>query len=379
MKQKIKIIHLITGLNTGGAEMMLYKLLSRINKKEFDCTVISLTGEGTLGRKISALGVTVHTLGMKSRVPSLLGCIKLFRLLRNEKPHALQTWLYHADLLGLLIGKAAGVPRIFWNIRCSNMDMKHYSKLTYFVAWFLAKLSSIPEMVLVNSESGKDLHEELGYTPQEWKIIPNGFDTEVFKPDKNIRLLTRKELGVTSDCCVIGMIARFDPMKDHRSFFKASQILAKEFSNLRFVLIGRGLESDNVEVARIVKEMKISENVKLLGERSDISKLMTAMDIMCLSSAFGEGFPNVIGEAMSCGTPCVVTDVGDSRLIVGDTGRVVAPRQPDNLAAAVRDLISLGESLRSTLGLMARQRIIENYSLDTVVGQYEAIYVEALK
>ncbi len=358
--------------------MMLYKLLSRRDCSRFDNVVVSLTDMGILGNKIENMGIPVFALDMRRSRPNPLRLWRLLRILRKERPHILQTWLYHADLVGLLAGKLMRVPVITWNLRCSNMDMTHYSKLSALVVQATAKLSAFPDVVLVNSKAGQQLHETLGYCPARWQLIPNGFDVEQFRPNPEAQVKIRQELGLLADTLLIGLVARFDPMKDHANFLHAASLLLKDYPNVHFVLVGSGIDRSNGELVKSVISLNIEKNVHLLGERSDIQNITAALDI-ATSSSYGEGFPNVVGEAMSCGVPCVVTDVGDSALLVGDTGKVVPPKNPKALARAWRELIEIGSEERKQLGLAARRRIEENFSLPAITAQYEELYEELSK
>jgi glycosyltransferase involved in cell wall biosynthesis len=377
----IKIVHLITDLNIGGAEMMLYKLISRINRELFQSVVVSLRDIGLLGVRIKELGIPVCALSMQRGIPNPSGLWRLLKILRTERPQILQTWLYHADLLGLLAGKLARIPAIVWNVRCSYMDMKHYSRLSSLVLRVLTKLSPFPDAIIANSEAGRIYHEHIGYSPKRWEIIPNGFDLNIFHPDPEARIKFRDELGLSINSLLIGFIARYDPMKDHKNFLQAVSILVNErFSheNVYFVLVGHGVDQNNSGLMRTIETLAIKKLVFLMGERNDIPNITAALDVASSSSSYGEAFPNAIGEAMACGVPCVVTDVGDSAWIIGNTGRIVPPKNPRALAESWKELIDLKSEQRQELGRLARQRIAENFSLDTIVHKYEALYQEII-
>jgi glycosyltransferase involved in cell wall biosynthesis len=371
----IKVAHLITDLSTGGSEMMLYKLLSRIDRSQFQSLVISMTDHGDLGSRIETIAVPVFTLGMRRGWPNPLALLRLIHILRSERPDILQTWLYHADLMGLLAGKLAGIRSILWNVRCAYMDLSHYPVLTRLVLRVSAQLSKFPSAVLTNSQAGRLFHESLGFSPRQWKIISNGFDLEEFGPYAGTRDALRKQLGLPADTILIGLVARYDPMKDHDNFLQACRLLLRRHDDVHFVLAGSGISLLNEQLKRQIEALAIEKHLHLLGERNDMPRLMAALDIVC-SSSYGEGFPNVIGEAMACGVPCVVTDVGDSAWIVGDTGRMVPPKNTEALALALEDLVSLGMEERLRLGAAARQRIAQYFSLPVVVRQYEELYTE---
>jgi len=369
----IKILHLISDLSTGGAEMMLHKLVAKMERSKFLNVVVSMTDRGSLGDQIESVGVPVFTLEMRRGVPNPFAMLQLRRLLMKERPQILQTWLYHSDLLGVLVGKFSGVPVIAWNVRCSDMDFSRYPFTSKLVFRLLARLSRLPDAVIVNSYEGRRCHEVLGYAPRQWSVIPNGFDLDQFRPDPSARLKFREELKLPEDAVLIGMIARFDAMKDHENLFRAMQLMRQRDRNVRCVLVGNGMTEDNNEICRIISRYGLIEQIYLLGERHDIPFIMSGLDIM-VNSSLTEGFPNVIGEAMACGTSCVVTDVGDSALIVGEAGRVVPPKNPEALAEACEKLIGLGREGRMQLGAVARARIQKHFSISSIVSQYEDFY-----
>ena len=376
--QKISLVHLITTLDVGGAEMMLLKLLPRMNAGRFKNHVICLTEDGLVGQKISAHGIPVHALNMPRGRVTIEGLMQLFKHVRKIKPAILQTWMYHADLIGVLLGKLSRIPRICWNIRCSNMDLLEYRWSTRITVKMCALLSSLPDFIIANSREGLNYHKEIGYKSRRWKVISNGFDLGEFKPDPEAKLRLMKELGLSyeNSSLLIGYVARFDPMKDHPTFLDAACLLLKERRDVHFVMVGRDIEWENRGLtARIPKTF--SGNFHLLGERSDVEKITAGSDIACCVSS-GEGFSNVIGEAMACGVPCVVTDVGDSAFIVGETGIVVKPRHPEGLAGAWRKLLDLGGDGRSELGRGARKRIQDHFDISKIVEQYEALYCSLL-
>ena len=206
-------------------------------------------------------------------------------------------------------------------------------------------------------------------------IIPNGFDCQILRPDEAARKAVRSELGVTDDTVLVGLVARYHPMKDHIGFLKAAGMVVRSHPEVRFVLAGTGVSSKQPELSEAVKQNELQDHVILLGERSDIPRLNNAFDIACSASAWGEGFSNSIGEAMACGAPCAVTDVGDSAYIVADTGLVSPPRDPQALANAIARLIAMGRSGRQQLGAQARKRVETEFSLPSIVQRYEDLYL----
>jgi glycosyltransferase involved in cell wall biosynthesis len=368
----IKIVHLITGLQVGGAEIMLYKLLSRMDAGRFRNIVVCMTEEGQVAEWIRKLGIEVHTLRMRRGRPSPAAALHLVGLLRRERPAILQTWLYHADLLGLLTARLAGCPGVVWNIRSSNLGRYQHRRLLQCTIRTCARLSGQPDAIVVNSVAGRRVHRRIGYHPRSWVLIPNGFDTERFRPDPAARCL-RRELGLNSSTFLIGLVARFDPLKDHATFLKAASVLHACCPEVHFVLVGRDVTLDNSLLARLIEQGKLTGAVHLLGERRDVPRLMAALDL-ATSCSVSEGFPNAVGEAMASAVPCVVTDVGDSALLVGDTGLVVPPSQPEKLAAAWARLVQLERAQRQRLGDAARQRILTTFGLDAIARRYQDLY-----
>jgi len=373
----IKIVHLITGLGLGGAENQLVHFVTESDPSRFKHIVISMQDNGRLGTKLLAHGISVYTLNMQRGIPSIEACWSLMKILRFEDPHILQTWLYHADLLGLLIGKMLRVPKIIWNLRCSNMNTDHYSWLTSFVIKACSRLSGFPDAVIVNSTAGKQTHQRLGYRVQHWLTIPNGFNTEYFKPDQKARGQIRSILKIDEEVPILGMIARFDPMKDHDSFLLSINKLRNRIQHFRVILLGTDIDKKNTKLMAKIKELKLEDYILLLGPRQDMPEVMNALDILVLTSAFGEGFSNVLGEAMACGIVCVATDVGDSAEIIGTMGKIVPPKSPEILAQALEEFIVLDKQKKSILGQQARQSIIDRYHVSMMIKKYESAY-EAL-
>jgi len=367
------VLHLITGLHVGGAEQVLVRLLGQSDRRRFLHTVVSVTEPGPVAERLRTVGVKVCTLGMRPGTPSLRGLVRLVKILRRLRPDLLQCWMYHANLLGLLAGKLARVPHIVWTIRSSNENLAAYRWLTRWTVRLCVWLSRFPDCSVFASEAGSKLHQSWGFAPSKTVVISNGADLDIFRPDGAARHSVRQELGLSDDTILIGLIARFHPMKDHQTFFKAVSSARLREHGVHFLLAGEGITPANLELARVVKQSSLEGCVHVLGCREDIPRLTAALDIACLSS-WSESFPNVVGEAMACGVPCVVTDVGDSARIVGDTGRVVPPRSPQALAAALSEMIAMGPAGRQVLGKKARQRVAQEFSLAKMVQTYESLY-----
>lgn len=359
--------------------MMLYKLLSGIDRHRFDPVVISLLKADCFGTQISdriaALDIPIYSLELNPGEFSISKLWELRNIVSQQQPALFQGWMYHANIAAQLVSFLSfrSIPTI-WNIRHSLYSLDYEKKGTATIIRLLSKLSAISTKIIYNSYIGATQHQKIGYKSDRTIVIPNGFDIELFRPSAENRLSLRQELSLSEDTFLIGRICRYHPMKDHESFLRAAAILLQDFPELHFVLAGTDVELNNSHLSAVIDELKIGDRLHLLGERSDISRLTSAFDIAVSSSYFGEAFPNVIGEAMACEVPCVVTDVGDSALIVGNTGKIVPPKNPQALADGCRELILLGAEGRQALGQQARQKVVELYSLDAIIAQYENLY-----
>jgi glycosyltransferase involved in cell wall biosynthesis len=287
--------------------------------------------------------------------------------------------MYHADLIGGIAARLAGGIPVAWGLRQSDLSREGNKRLTILIAKMCARLSRwLPDSIICCSEASRKAHTALGYAAEKMVVIPNGYDLGMFRPDSAAREAIRKELQLSNETPVVGLVARFDPQKDHCNFVRAASLLHQDMPDVQFVLCGHGVDWENTQLTTWIEEAGIRSRFHLLGSRNDIPKLTAAFDIACLAS-FSEGFPNVVSEAMSCGVPCVVTDVGDAALIVGQTGIVVPPKNPDALATALRKMVDLGPEGRSHLGMAARQRIIEQFNLPQIVARYETLFQELVR
>ncbi len=370
----ITVLHLVTGLNMGGAEVLLFDLVSRSDRSTFKHIVVSMLDEGVFGSRIRDNGIVVHCLNMKRGHPSAKSLLRLLSILHDEQPDLIQTWMYHADLLGAIVsGFYRRIPLI-WCLHAAELDVSQYGNLTDWTRRLCIRLSWMPAVVTANSEITHRNHVDLGYRPRQWKLIPNGFDLDKFRPDSDARVSLRDELGLTDDAMLIGLIARYDPMKDHTTFLRGAALLHQMEPRVQFVLAGGGVTYENEYLAGLVEELGLQDCVRMLGIRTDISRVTAALDIATSSSSFGESFSNSIAEAMACGVPCVVTDVANLPFLVGDTGVVVPPQNPNALANGWWEMISVGFQDRRLIGLKARTRIELKFSLEQMISGYEELY-----
>jgi len=366
----MRIAHIITDLDTGGAEIMLYKLLSSLHDEALNSSVISLMGRGKITERIEALGVKVETLDLgQGERPSWQTIKKLRQFMRTFNPDIVQGWMYHGNIAAtvavFLFDPMRRKVKLFWNVRQTLYDIKNEKTQTRWLIVLGRWLSFFAHSIIYNSKLSAEQHCNVGYLSKKTKIIPNGFDLQKFKPDQQHRQQLREELGVTETMLLVGHISRLHPMKDHATLLRAIDRAVEILSGIGgkqevlFLLIGHGVTS----------ELSKNPAIRFLGERSDIPKIMSALDIVVSSSAWGEGFPNVIGEAMASKVPCVVTDVGDSAYIVGKYGRVCPVGDDQCIASSLLQLIE-NKQERKTAGNQARKRIKENYSMDKIKKEY---------
>jgi len=371
----IRVIHIITGLNTGGAEMMLFKLLLGI--RQYDCTheVISLTDIGPLGEKITSLGVRVRAMGMQLGSPNPLMLLKLSRWVKQAHPDAIQTWMYHADLMGGLAAKFAGGIPVAWGIHNANLDLRYNNRLTVWTVRLCSILSKwLPTKIVYVSDGARKVHEQVGYVAVKTVVIPNGIDTSLFKPHKASRLSVRQELGIDKNTFLIGLVARFDPQKDHRNFIKAAKQLCAVKPHTHFVLCGYGIDWNNQALASWIDGEGLRDCFHLLGVRDDISRITSALDIAS-SSSFGESFALTVGEAMACGIPCVITDIEGPVSLLGGFGWVVPIGDEDALCKAWQEVYDTPKELIEKRIEGAKRRIEGHFSLPLMVMTYHKLFL----
>lgn len=377
---KIKICFIISGLSVGGAETMLFKLLINIDKSTFSPYVISLTYGGHYYSKIQALGLPIYTLNMKKNIFAVGKLYQLIMLIKRIKPDIVHTWMYHADLLGGIAAKVIGIRNIVWSIRQSNFPDMYENKLTLKILLMCSFFSKfIPKKIISCSANAKQIHIDIGYADQKISVIPNGFDLSLFAPDIVSREKIRRELSLSERVLLVGFVARYDKQKNHLGFLKSASAVLKKLPDTRFVFAGHDVDYHNKELITQISQENLSQAIFLLGERSDVASLLASIDLLVLPSSYGEGFPNIVGEAMACGIPCVVTDVGDSAELVHNPRLIVSPNNADAFSDAIISLLQLPSYERTIIGKSARERILKNYEIKKITKIYEKSYLELME
>lgn len=368
----MKIIHIITGLGDGGAEHTLFKIC----KYDLNNThiIISLTGSGKYFLLLKNFGIKVYCLN--ANFFSIFKFFYLIGLLRYLKPDIVQTWLVHADFIGGIAARLAGIKNIFWNIRYSNFEIGKAKVTTIIIIKILAKLSYlIPELIVIVSKKAKKIYEMEGFDKKKFKLIPNGYDLSVLKPNKLPKIIYKKKIKISKKIPLIGNVARYDPKKDHSNLLNALSIIRSKNIDFYCILVGSNIDTNNIILTSEIKKLKLSKYVKLLGQKNDILKVMNVLDVYVQSSSYGEGFPNVVAESMACGTPCVATDVGDASFIIGKTGWIVPPNNSIKLAKAIeKSLNKLGSKEWNKRSNKARLRIKENFNITKMIKSYNKMW-----
>ncbi len=371
---RTRILHVITGLSRGGAETSLLRTLARADHDRFSHHVVSLMPSGELTSAVRETGAEVLEVPVTRGVLAFLSLTRLRGIMLDRRPDLIQTWMYHSDLLGGLASRMAGSPPVVWGLHHANLDPELNKRSTLWVARTCAGLSGwLPSAIVCCSEATRKVHSEFGYDAAKMHVIPNGYELEEFRPDPAACAEVRRELGLTDDDLVVGMVGRYHPMKDHGNFLAAARGLLDSGVGARFVLCGLGVDETNDELMTLVDRYDLRGVTSLLGEREDPQRIMNSFDLGTISSA-GEGFPNVVCEMMLCGIPCVVTDVGDAALIVGETGQVVPHADAVALAEGWRQMLQLDTRDRHARGKAARLRIVRNYSAEAISLRYHELW-----
>lgn len=370
------VIHIITGLNDGGAEGVLFRLC--LSDKNNNHIVVSLMDEGKYGPLLIENGIIVYCLNMRPNRMSLGGVLNLYRIIRKIKPDVVQTWMYHADLIGGIIARLSGINNVVWGVRHTTLKKSDSKYLTILIAKVNAKLSFfVPKKIIYCAEKAKEVHEAMGFSASKGVVILNGYFTNVIRPAIEDRISFRQELGIDDNVFLIGHVSRYNPIKDHITLVKAIRSIDGMHKTCKVVLVGSNLDGANKTLINFIKKHDLIDDFILLGRRSDIARVMNGFDLHVLSSSSGEAFPNVLAEAMACGIPCVTTNVGDAALIVGDTGWVVSPRDPMSLANAIVQAYyesNLHTEDWNERKKACRDRVVKHFSIEKMVLGFNRVW-----
>ncbi|WP_440455080.1 glycosyltransferase family 4 protein [Psychrobacter sp. ASPA161_9] len=373
VKMPKRVVHVIIGLNVGGAELMLKRLVLHSQKTgQFEHSVISLTDLGVIGPDLQDQGIEVYSLGMKSiaSVPKVF--LRLKKLLKEVKPDVVQTWMYHADFLGGLAAKSVGIDNIIWGIRTTDVS-QGASKQTVHLSKLCAKLSYyIPDSIVCAAHVSKDYHVGIGYDESKMMVIPNGFDLEALSSTEEDGLDIRRQFDLSPDDILIGSVGRFNPVKNQKLFVEVASTLIKDFPDLKFMLVGRDNDSENKELMSWVKQHNLVDNFRLLGQRNDVPKCLKAMDIFCLHSRT-EGFPNVVGEAVLSDTTCVAVNVGDVGVLL-DKESISLSNDALGISNAIKNYLAYPKDKLLKKANENKDNIITKYSMEVIIDKFHSLY-----
>ncbi|HMK12336.1 MAG TPA: glycosyltransferase [Acidimicrobiales bacterium] len=371
----MRVMHVITGLESHGAERMMARLIGSLDEREVQSVVVSLTTDGPVGRDLRSSGVEVLALEIKKTSGMITGPRRLAAAIRDQQPDVVQTWLYDSDLIGAIAARRAGRIPVVWNLRQTVPDLRASKPRTRWIIRTCARLSSrAPARIVCCAPEVLQSHVDVGYDASRAVVIPNGTDMEIFRPDDLARCEVRAELGFDAATPLVGLVARVAPQKDHETFASAAAAVLAKDPRARFILCGEGATASNGTLTNVLGRAGVAAATRLLGPRPDVERITAALDVAVSSSAFGEGYPNTVAEALACGVPCVVTDVGHSAALVGDAGVVVPPRDPSRLAEGVSRLLALSPIERRALGAKGRQGIEAEASLAVVARTYAEVW-----
>jgi glycosyltransferase involved in cell wall biosynthesis len=371
-------LHVISNLDVGGAELMLKRLASDplFRAQGLEHHIVSLRDDGVLGPALKAQGVTVYALNACHVALMPLIFFRLWSLIRRTKPDVVQTWMVHSDLLGGLAARLAGVRSVIWGVRTTDYSVE--SRSTRWVRWVCARLSClVPTRIVCAAQASLLNSQAAGYDASKLMVIPNGFDVDALLASLGSGCAIRERLGLLPEQVVLGCLGRYHPAKDHANFIRAAALVAPHYPKCRFLMVGRGVDSHNTELMDLIHSTGFTERFILLGESKDPAACLDAMDVFVLSSCT-EGFPNVLGEAMAMGLPCVSTDVGDAAVLMGSHEWTVPARDASALSIKLQQLLNLPKPERERLGAAARKRVLLSYSMTATSQQFLNLYQSLL-
>jgi glycosyltransferase involved in cell wall biosynthesis len=370
----LKIGFIITGLNIGGAELALLKLIRASDRSKHAYFVVSLSSRGEVGELISDLGVQVIPLGMSPGKFSISALIELVRIIKVQKPDIVHTWMYHADILGGIAARLAGVKILVWGVRNSDVTSSEVKRSTRFIVKACAVLSKrLPDGIICCAKSSAGAHIKIGYEPTKIVVIPNGFDCSRFRPDIAAREAIRAELEIDQSIRLVGLVARSDPIKNHAGFLHAASRVSLVAPEAHYLFVGEGMNGSDKDLANLVTEYGLSGKVHWLGIRADVNRVIASLDVL-VSSSNSEAFPNVIGEAMASEVVCAVTAAGDSKELLDLAGICVNIGDMNALADAILKILLMSPEERRIVGEYGRRRIVSKFNIDSMASRYENYY-----
>lgn len=369
LPKSVRLLFLTRSLSYGGSERQLIALAKGFRKRGASVAVATFYSGGSLGRELESTGVSVESLEKRARWDVLGFFWRLLRLVRRVRPTIVHGYLATANILTVLLKPFCPSTKIVWGLRASNMKLEQYGHVDQIQSWVECKLSHFADLIVVNSHAGFDFAAQKGFPQDKMVVIPNGIDVDRFCPDYSARQRMRQAWGISDREQLIGLVGRLDPMKGHDTFIKAAALLSRGRDNIRYICVGDGPEAFKQKLVALSKQVGLGHRLIWVSAGDDVGAIYNALDLLTSCSSYGEGFSNVIGEAMACGRPCVVTDVGDAKRIVGDTGYVLAPGNPPALVLAWQEALNAGGVEKASRSQRARERVIEHFSLERLIEE----------
>lgn len=377
-RKRIRLAVVINAIVLAGAERMLARVLARLRPDEFDVRVFTIGLPGPFTEHLEQLGIPNRLYQfVRPKLPNPFHLLTLARDLRHFQPDVVQGWMYLGNLFGGVAAKLArrDLP-VAWNIRHSTLDPQIDSRSMRWSAWLGGQLSGlVPDRIVLCAEAARAAHLQVGYAPEKLEVIPNGFDLSELRPDPIARQRIRGELGISDDTPLVGLIGRLHQHKDHQTFVRAARVVADQFPDAHFIGAGEEQTYSASDLWNWVDEAGLRDRFHWLGVRRDVAAIDASLDVLVCSSTT-EGFPNVVGEAMACGVPCVATDVGECAEVIGDTGRIVPKQDPLRIGEAILELLQQPRAERIAIGASARQRVVERYDINRIVTRYRQLWCE---
>lgn len=368
-----KIFFFIRSLNVGGAERQLVITAKGLAERDYDVTVLTFYSGGSFAEELLDTKVRLLSLNKKGRWDLLPFFRSLVFILRSEAPGTVYSFLGVANIFSVLAQPFVPNARVIWGVRASNMDLGRYDWVARWSYWMECRLARFADLIVANSHAGREYAVAQGFPKTKMVAILNGIDTERFRPDVKAGKRIRETWGIGEDERLIGLIGRVDPMKGHSTFLQAAALLIHQQENIRFVCVGKGEAEYEKSMRKLATKMGLDDVLIWAGEHSNMIEVYNALDIASSSSSYGEGFSNVVGEAMSCGVPCVVTDVGDSALLVGHTGWVVRPNDSEALCSVWSEVFLLEEMEFRAKAVAARDRVMSQFSINVLLNSTEQL------
>lgn len=373
----MRVVILIRSLGAGGAERQATVLAKGLASKGHIVSLVSFYNKGVFRENVKGTGVRYEAIGKTGRWHMATFLLGLRRILKRADPDVVYSSMPPANIAAVVSARLGARRHIVWRLASSDMSLSKYDWFSAASYKVEAAFSRFPAVIIANSYAGCEAAEKRGFPKAKLRVVVNGIETEVFVRAEEDGRSARREWGIDDGKRVIGIVARADPKKGYEDFLSAARMLRDVRNDVWFACIGAGEGRYAATLKSLAKAFGMDDAIVWRSCEQDMPRAYNALDINTVASRFGEGFPNSVGEAMSCGVPCVVTDVGDSALIVGATGELVPRQSPEDLMQGWQRLLYRLDNDEEDTRARARRRIVEKYSVSTYVDRTERVLREA--